>query len=75
MGRCWVFVLLRKFVGLLQITKYGYYHFMRNKINRVINLKYEGEVRDKKTIYVLKLSYDTLFYSFTTIVAYLFFRT
>ena len=46
---------------------------MRNKIYKVIHTKYEGEMRDWKTIYVLKLSYDCLFYSFTTIVAFLFF--
>lgn len=37
-------------------------------------MKYEGEEREKKTKYVLKLSYDACFYSFTTIAAYIFFR-
>lgn len=56
------------------MTKYGYYHFMRNKIYQLINHKYEGEIRDRKTTYVLKLSYDACFYTFTTVVAYIFFR-
>ncbi len=47
---------------------------MKNIIYQIINNKYEGEERDRKTKYVLKLSYDSCFYSFTTIVAYIFFR-
>lgn len=47
---------------------------MKNLINSIVHPKYEGEMRERKTKYVLKLSYDCMFYSFTTIVSYLFFR-
>jgi len=47
---------------------------MKNKIYQIINKRYEGEERERKTKYVLKLSYDSCFYSFTTIAAYIFFR-
>ena len=59
---------------LFQVTKYSYYHFMRNKIYEIVDRKYEGEEKDRKTTYLLKFSYDSCFYLFTTIVAYVFFR-
>jgi hypothetical protein len=47
---------------------------MKNKIQQIINKRYQGEQRDIKIKYVLKLSYDACFYTFTTLVAYVFFR-
>ncbi len=42
---------------------------MKQKIHQVIKDKYQGEERDRKTKYILKLSYDACFYTFTTVVA------
>ena len=66
------FVFVRFY--FIQVTKYSHYHFMKQKIYQVINDRYQGEERDRKTKYVLKLSYDACFYTFTTVVAYVFFR-
>lgn len=47
---------------------------MKNTINSILHSKYEEEERVYKLNSILKLSLDTIFYSFTSIMAYVFFR-
>jgi hypothetical protein len=47
---------------------------MKPTVNSLLHSKYEGEERVYKLNSVLKLSLDTAFYSFTSIMAYVFFR-
>ena len=47
---------------------------MRSRIEKIVNLRYIGEERIKKREMVLKLSYDTCFYTFATVTAYALFR-
>ena len=47
---------------------------MDRPIQSFINPKYDPEVRDMKTKFMLKLSYDTIFYTVATVCAYLTFR-
>jgi len=56
------------------IIKYTYYTTMRKPIEKIIHSRYIGEERIKKREMVLKLSYDTVFYSLTTITAFILFR-
>jgi ceramide synthetase len=61
------------FAGIF-VVKYSYYHFMKGVVERVLHSKYEGEERIYKVNSVLKLSLDSVFYSFTTVLAYILFR-
>lgn len=56
------------------VVKYSYYHFMKGWVESIVSSKYEGEERIYKVNSVLKLSLDSVFYSFTTILAYFLFR-
>jgi ceramide synthetase len=47
---------------------------MRSRIETILHAKYEGEERIYKLNSVTKLSLDSIFYSFTTILAYALFR-
>lgn len=47
---------------------------MAKPIERILNPNYDSETRDKKTQYMLKLSYDTIFYTIATLASYLTFR-
>jgi ceramide synthetase len=47
---------------------------MKGRIESIIHSKYEGEERAHKTTFVLKLSFDTIFYTSVTVFAYLLFR-
>jgi hypothetical protein len=47
---------------------------MKNKIEAILHPKYEGEERIYKVNSVLKLTLDSIFYSFTSIFAYFLFR-
>lgn len=47
---------------------------MRGQIEAIVHKKYEGEERAYKTQCVQKLTFDTIFYTFVTILAYLLFR-
>ena len=47
---------------------------MMDKVEAILQPKYEGEMREIKTKAVAKLFYDTLFYIFTTVSAYVVFR-
>ena len=47
---------------------------MRRPIEKVLNPNYNAETREKKIMFMQKLSYDTIFYSTSTAVAYLSFR-
>lgn len=59
---------------LTQAAKYSYFNLMAKPIERILNPNYDGETRDKKTQYMLKLSYDTIFYTIATAASYLTFR-
>lgn len=61
------------FAGIF-VVKYSYYALMKNKIEAILHPKYEGEERIYKVNSVLKLSLDSIFYTFTTIFAYFLFR-
>lgn len=60
--------------GAIFVVKYSYYHFMKGWVESILHSKYEGSERVYKTHSVLKLSLDSVFYSFTTILAYILFR-
>lgn len=57
-----------------KIAKYSWYYLMRNKIEALVHHKYEGEERTHKLRFMLKLSFDSIFYTFCTIMAYVLFR-
>lgn len=57
-----------------QVAKYSYFNLMAKPIERILNPNYDSETRDKKTQYMLKLSYDTIFYTIATLASYLTFR-
>jgi hypothetical protein len=47
---------------------------MSSKIESILHNKYEGEERIYKLKSVTKLSLDSVFYSFTSLLAYYLFR-
>lgn len=47
---------------------------MRGPIKKIIDPSYNTETMEKKVKFMLKLSYDTIFYSATTVTSYLTFR-
>lgn len=59
---------------LSKIAKYSWYYLMRNKIESIVHSKYEGEERIHKHRSMMKLSFDSIFYTFVTILAYVLFR-
>jgi hypothetical protein len=58
----------------IQAGKYSYFNFMAKYIERLINPNYDWETKSKKTQFMLKLSYDTIFYTIATLAAFLTFR-
>ena len=48
---------------------------MRNMIQKILNPKYEGEERLRKIEMLLKLSYDTIFYTTSTVICYSIFSS
>lgn len=60
---------------LTQVTRYGYNALCKDFLdNRVLSDKFDGEVRKRKLQSLMKLSYDTVFYSTTSIGALFMFR-
>lgn len=47
---------------------------MNKPIANLLNPSYEGEVKRAKLQFMLKLTYDTIFYSLATVISYLTFR-
>lgn len=47
---------------------------MRNKMDSILNAKYIGEERVYKLNSVMKLSLDSVFYTFTSLLAFVLFR-
>ena len=47
---------------------------MEKQIEKFINPKYDPEVREKKAKFMLKLSYDTIFYTVATTWSFLVFK-
>lgn len=47
---------------------------MAKPIEQILNPNYDIETKEKKMKFMLKLGYDTLFYSLATVVSYLTFR-
>lgn len=58
---------------LIFIVKYSYFNFMKTPILKILNPSYEGEEKERKLQFMLKLSYDTVFYSLATICSYISF--
>lgn len=46
---------------------------MKTPILKILNPSYEGEEKERKLQFMLKLSYDTVFYSLATICSYISF--
>jgi hypothetical protein len=61
------------FIGIF-IVKYSWFYLMSSRIEAMVHSKYEGEERAHKHRSILKLSFDTIFYSLVTIMAYTMFR-
>lgn len=53
--------------------KYAYYALMKGVIDNFLNSKYIGEERVYKVYYSLKLSFDSIFYLLSSIMAYALF--
>lgn len=47
---------------------------MAKPVQKILNPNYDAETKAKKTQYLLKLSYDTVFYCIATVTAFLTFR-
>lgn len=61
-------------IHLNQCVKYSWFYFLEAYIESIVHSKYEGEERVHKTRSLLKLSFDSLFYTFVTVFAYVLFR-
>jgi hypothetical protein len=58
----------------MQAAKYSYFYLMAKPIERILNPAYDAETKDKKIQFMLKLSYDTIFYTVATLTSYFTFR-
>lgn len=60
--------------NLTKAAKSSYFSFMSKPLSSILNPSYSGELRNSKLQFMLKLSYDTIFYSIATLASYLTFR-
>lgn len=61
-------------LNLMKAAKKSYFKLMNKPIANLLNPSYEGEVKRAKLQFMLKLTYDTIFYSLATVISYLTFR-